>query len=69
MIRKLKMWSARVLFLLVVAAGLGFGAIAAALGAVIGGLLMLGVRLAADTHQTEPAEQPTEPMEIFSQPA
>jgi hypothetical protein len=57
MIRKLKNMVARGLFLLVVAAGLGFGVIAAAMGAVIGGLLMLGVRLAADAvveSQPEP---------------
>jgi hypothetical protein len=44
--RKLKTWGAGALFLMVVAAGLGFAVIAAAMGAVIGGLLMLGVRLA-----------------------
>lgn len=55
MIRKLKNVVARGLFLLVVAAGLGFGVIAAAMGAVIGGLLILGVRLAAETAQaTQP---------------
>ncbi|MFN3971860.1 MAG: hypothetical protein ACK4L4_10835 [Gemmobacter sp.] len=52
MIRKLKNVVARGLFLLVVAAGLGFGVIAAAMGAVIGGLLILGVRLAADSART-----------------
>jgi hypothetical protein len=63
MIRKLKNMVARGLFLLVVAAGLGFGVIAAAMGAVIGGLLMLGVRLAADAvveSQPEP-EARTDP--------
>ncbi|MFN3292388.1 MAG: hypothetical protein ACK4S2_06055 [Gemmobacter sp.] len=56
MIRKLKNVMARGLFLLVVAAGLGFGVIAAAMGAVIGGLLILGVRLAADSARTVQAE-------------
>jgi hypothetical protein len=50
MIRKLKTGVARGLFLMVVATGLGFGVIAAAMAAVIGGLLMLGVRLAADAE-------------------
>lgn len=60
MIRKLKSWGARALFLLVVAAGLGFGVIAAAMGAVIGGLLLLGVRLAASAG---PADAPPAPAE------
>ncbi|MFN4131411.1 MAG: hypothetical protein ACK4GC_16570 [Paracoccaceae bacterium] len=52
MIRKLKNGVACGLFLLVVAAGLGFGVIAAAIGAMIGGLLILGVRLTADSART-----------------
>lgn len=59
MIRKLKNVVARGLFLLVVAAGLGFGVIAAAMGAVIGGLLILGVRLTADSAQTVQPEPET----------
>ncbi|MFN4159732.1 MAG: hypothetical protein ACK4GO_15215 [Gemmobacter sp.] len=70
MIRKLKNVVARGLFLLVVAAGLGFGVIAAAMGAVIGGLLILGVRLTADsarTVQPEPEAAATAPKD--AQPA
>jgi predicted lysophospholipase L1 biosynthesis ABC-type transport system permease subunit len=59
MIRTLKMWGARALFLLALTATLGFGVIAAALGVVIGGLLLLGLRLTAGSvrpEQPQPAE-------------
>lgn len=66
---KLKMWGARGLLLLAVAAGLGFGIIAAAMGAVIGGLLMLGVRLAAGLDQAGRSAQSAAPVEAAAQPA
>ena len=69
MIRKLKMWGARGLFLFAVAAALGFGVIAAAMAAVIGGLLVLGVRLAEGLDQTGRAERPSAPDETTAQPA
>ncbi|TBN43671.1 hypothetical protein EYE42_00575 [Paracoccus subflavus] len=46
MIRKLRSFAARSVLLVVMVVGLGFGLIAAAMGAVIGGLLLVGVRLA-----------------------
>lgn len=58
MIRNLKIWAARALLVAVVAAGLGFGILAAALAAVIGGLLMLGVRLSAAAAAPAPAPAP-----------
>lgn len=60
MIRKLRTVLAQSLFLLVLAAGLGLGVIAAAMGAVIGSLLMLGVRLAAFSAQDAPPEAEAE---------
>lgn len=57
MIRKLKMLGARAVFFLVVAAGLGFGVIAAAMGTVIGSLLMLGVLLSQTREAQKRAEQ------------
>lgn len=46
MIRKLRSLAARGIFLLVVVVGLGFGVMAAAMGVIVGALLLLGVRLA-----------------------
>ncbi|MFN3280779.1 MAG: hypothetical protein ACK40I_03805 [Tabrizicola sp.] len=59
MIRNLRNVLAQSLFL-VVAAGPGRGVIAAAMGAVIGSLLMLGVRLAAFGSQDAPPEPEVE---------
>ncbi|KAF0113465.1 MAG: hypothetical protein FD150_2027 [Rhodobacteraceae bacterium] len=46
MIRKLRSIVARGILLLVVVAGLGFGFMAAAMGVIVGALLLLGFRLA-----------------------
>ena len=46
MIRKLRSIAARGVLLLVIVAGLGFGVMAAAMGMIVGALLLLGVRLA-----------------------
>lgn len=59
MIRTLKMWGARALFLIALAASLGFGMIVAAFGVVIGGLILLAIRLTAASvspEQSQPAE-------------
>lgn len=63
MIRKLKSLGARTAFFLVIVAGLGLGVIAVAMGAVIGGLLLLGARLSqprdiqAKTDESDTADQ------------
>lgn len=69
MIWKLKMWGARGLFLLAVAAGLGFGVIAAAMAVVIGALLMAGVRLADGVGRSGRDAATPSPDEGTAQPA
>ncbi len=57
MIRTLKNLFGRAILLFVIAAGIGFGILAAGVAAVLGGLILMGARLARDTKEvTEPAE-------------
>lgn len=60
MIRKLKGLGARAVLLFVIAAGIGFGILVAGMAAVLGGLVMIGVRLAngADESATTTAAEP-----------
>lgn len=69
MIRKLKDLGARAIVLFVIAAGIGFGILAAGVAAVLGGLILVGIRLAQGATQpaTEPAHEPAKTPE--AQPA
>lgn len=71
MIGRLKIRGARALLLLVVAGALGFGILAAAMAAVMGGVLMLALRLAGGrpAGAAEAAEGPAVAGEHAGQPA
>lgn len=57
MIQTFKNLSARAIFPIVIAAGIGFGILAAGVAAVLGGLILMGVRLDRETTKdTAPAE-------------
>lgn len=61
MIRKLKDLGARAILLFVIAAGIGFGILAAGVAAVLGGLMLIGARLAQGAAQTSAAATAPKP--------
>ena len=69
MIRKLKDLGARAILVFVIAAGIGFGILAASVAAVLGGLMLIGFKLAQGTAQTTAATAPEPEIAPKGQPA
>lgn len=71
MIRNLKSLVARAAVLFVVAAGLGFSILVAAMAAVLGGLMLISARLqqTRDVEPAEPAEAAAARPDPAAQPA
>lgn len=71
MIRNLKSLAARAAVLLVLAAGLGFGILVAAMAAVLGGLMLISARLQQTTDATPagPVEAAPARPDAAAQPA